>query len=86
MQPVVNKFEQTILTPAEDLQARQFTDLQLAFLRNEYCARRDQRLGMTFDPLTAHEFIQQEAYLKGQMELIDFLLTVPEMEEVPPQQ
>ena len=81
MQPIENKYSQTQLTPAEELQARQFTDLQLALLRNEYCVRRDQRLGMTFDPLAAHEFIQQEAYLKGQMELIDFLLTVPEMEE-----
>jgi hypothetical protein len=74
MQEVNNQFVTYELTEKEYQQATQFTDLQRAMLQNEYAAKAASRLALVFNPAAAHEFVQEEAYLKGQMELLESLL------------
>lgn len=54
--------------------AHAFNDTTIGFLQTELADRVKQRLSLRFDPTQPHEFIQQEAYLTGQMELLTELL------------
>ena len=74
MQEVKNTFQQFEFTAKEYAQATQFTALQRAYLQTELAAKAHARLALTFNPLAAHDFVQNEAYLKGQMELLELLL------------
>ena len=78
MQEIKNVFTAFELTAEEYNQATQFTDLQRAYLQTELANKAQLRLALVFDPLAAHEFVQNEAYLKGQMELLEQLLAFKE--------
>ena len=69
-----NTFRSYTLTPKEYQEATQFTDVQRAFLQNELAEKAGQRLALRLDPTQLHEFIQQEAYLVGQIEFLQQLL------------
>ena len=69
-----NAFRSFQLTPQEYQDARQFTDTQRALLQNDLAEKAEQRLALRLDPTQLHEFIQQEAYLVGQIEYIQQLL------------
>ena len=81
MQEVKNTFQQFEFTSKDYANATQFTDLQRAYLQTELASKAHARLALTFDPLAPHEFVQNEAYLKGQMELLELLLN-PSVSEV----
>ena len=81
MQEVKNEFQQFEFTATEYANAIQFTDLQRAMMQTTLAEKAHARLALTFDPLAAHEFVQNEAYLKGQMELLVELLN-PAISEV----
>ena len=68
------RFQSYEFTEEEVISALTWTDLQLAYLRNELTDKMQQRLALRLDPLATHEFIQQEAYLTGQMELLEQLI------------
>lgn len=80
MQEVKNVFQQFEFTAEEYNNAIQFNDLQRALLRTELAAKAQLRLALVFVPTAAHEFVQQEAYLKGQMEVLDYLLSLASSE------
>ena len=63
-----------VFTDDDLIKSREFTDVQRGFLQTELAMRVKQRLSLRFDPTQPHEFIQQEAYLTGQMELLTELL------------
>lgn len=65
----------SIFTEDEIFHARSYNEIQRAWLETELAERVEMRLALRFDPTAAHEFVQQEAYLTGQMELLQQLLT-----------
>ena len=68
-------FPSFMFTEGDLIAALSFTDVQRGYLQTELAAKQQLRLALRFDPTAAHEFIQQEAYLIGQMELLVELLT-----------
>jgi len=69
-----SKFLQFTLTADEAQLATQLSSLQFARLHNELTDRVDKRLSLRLDPNNVAEFTQQEAYLIGQIELLEQLL------------
>lgn len=74
MQSLPTKFTAFEFTEAELEQATTYTELQRAYLQTELANKAALRLAMIFNPLTINNDLQQEAYLKGQMELLEQLL------------
>lgn len=72
-----NPFQSYELTPKEYHEATLFTDVQRAYLQNELAEKATSRLALRLDPTELHTFIQQEAYLIGQIELLQQLLAPP---------
>jgi hypothetical protein len=62
------------LTPEEEISAKQFTELNLAYLNNERANIVLSRLSLCYDPQNPIDFAQQEAYFKGQLDLLSNLI------------
>lgn len=62
------------LTEEESLQGAIFTILQKQVIQNQRAACAEEKIRLEFDPANPSVFIQQEASLKGQLVILDFLL------------
>ena len=71
---IVNSFTSYELTDKEALQSSVFTFLQLQNLQNQLAACAEEKLNLEFDTEHPNEFVQQEAYKRGQIELLKFLI------------
>jgi len=74
--PLANKFAQWELTPLETKVACQFNELQIALIQNEIARAALEKLALTFDVTNPLLFAQQEAELQGQIEVLEYLLSL----------
>lgn len=71
---VINTFTQFNLNEHEQLSGTLMSNEQKMFVQTKIAEIAEQRLALTPDPNSYASFIQQEAYLKGQMDFAKFLL------------
>lgn len=69
------------LTEDEKRSGAILSETQKQVLRNVQCEKVHSRLSLKFDLLNPGAFLQEEAYLKGQIELIQYLLDQSMFEE-----
>ena len=72
--PILDKFCSFSLTEEEYVAGSIFTLPQLQCLQNSLSEAAHARLALNYDPLNPGDFLQQEAYLKGKIELLDYLI------------
>lgn len=71
---VPNTFTSWDLSDAEALQGSIFTITQLQVLQNKLSEIAEEKINLEFTPDDAMSFVQQEAYKKGQLELIQYMI------------
>lgn len=71
---IINTFTQFELNEHEQLSGTLLSNEQKMFIQSQIAGIAEQRLALTPDPKDYAAFIQQEAYLKGQMDFAKFLL------------
>lgn len=67
-------FTKYSLTPEELLTGQKLSNLQIAVLKNKEAEIAECILNLEFDTADHLKFVQNDAYLKGQLSLIKFLL------------
>lgn len=72
--PRLNKFSSFELTQTEYNSGSIFSLPQLQCLQNQLAEAAELRLSLVYDPLNPGDFIQQEAYLKGKIDCLAYLL------------
>lgn len=70
----LSTFTQFSFTEAEQLAATSLTTETKQFIQTEYSKIAEQRLALEADPNNYPAFIQQDAFLKGQMQFARWLL------------
>lgn len=76
MELLPNTFTTYALTPAEEIGATRFTELNRAYMQNWLALMAEELVMMEFDPLNPHEYARQKVYLDGKMAVLRFLLDV----------
>lgn len=71
-----SNFQSWILTEKELIHGSALTGLQKQCIQNQICQLANQRLNIDFDPLNPLRFAQEEACLKGQIQALQYLLTL----------
>lgn len=71
---VINTFTQFNLTEHEQLAGTLLSMEQKMFMQTQLAQIAEQRLALSPTPESYTTFIQEEAYLKGQMDILKFLL------------
>lgn len=71
---IPNSFTSYKLTDEEVLQGSVYNDLQTKVLQNLLSTYAEEKLALDYDPEHKEQFLQNEAILKGSIELIQFLL------------
>lgn len=71
---IPNVFSSYELTDKEALEGSIFTTLQLQVLQNKLAEVATEKLNLEFDTTNQLSFIQQEAYKKGELELLTYLI------------
>ena len=66
----IGTFTRWKMTDQEILSGSILSYPQKQVLQNELANIADQILGLIFDPLNPHDFVQQQAFLSGQMSII----------------
>lgn len=62
------------LTPEEELQSALLNELQICGIQNQLADSVNDRLALDFDPLNPVVFAQNEAFLKGKIAVLTWLL------------
>lgn len=80
-QLIQNSFSSYELTIEEELQGSILTITQLQVLQNQLAFIVEEKINIEFDPAPDKvlEFVQQEAYKKGQMELLQYIISNSEV-------
>ena len=76
-----NAFTSWELSQVEEEQGSIFTTDQIHVLRNRLSVLAEDKLRIQFDPQNPQEYMQQEAYKRGQLEEIESLLFTSEAAE-----
>lgn len=79
---IVNSFTTYELTEEEELHGTILTTAQEQVLQNKRAMIAEEKLALEFDPERPKDFIQQDAYKKGQLDLITYLLDASEAAKV----
>jgi len=74
MTPETTSFTRYKLTEPEEIHGSTLTSLNRAKLQNMRSEAAEQKLALVLDPYKPLEFIQQEAFLAGKIELVNILL------------
>jgi hypothetical protein len=69
-----NSFYSYDLSDQEVLQGSIFTSAQKAVLQNHLATEAEKKLQLTFNPNNPQEFLQEEAYLRGKIEVLQYLI------------
>jgi len=69
-----NSFSSYQLTQEEELQGQVLTVTQKEVLQNLLVTNAEEKLRLEFDPDQPKLFIQHEAYKRGQIELLEYIL------------
>lgn len=67
------------ISPKEQLSGQQYNDAQIKVLHNLRAEKAAALLRLPFMPDNIVKYAQDEAYLTGQLELLDMLLFTPEI-------
>lgn len=76
-----NPFQAWILTDAEFSQGCILSSLQKQVIQNQIAQVAAQKLNLEFDPTNVLKFTQEEAALKGQLQALEYLLTLSQQAE-----
>lgn len=71
---IPNSFSTYDLTDKETVEGSIFTDLQKKCIQNQLAMNAEEKLSLEYDPSEPATFIQQEAYKKGAIETLRYLL------------
>lgn len=69
-----NMFQTYTHTEQEALSCSIFTQTNLEYLHNLRTAIAAQKLNVTYDPAKPMEFVQEEAFLKGQLDILTYII------------
>lgn len=72
--PILSSFSQFSFSESEQLAATALSTETKQFIQTEYSKIAEQRLALNPDPNNYPAFIQEEAFLKGQMQFARWLL------------
>lgn len=78
---LIGSFASYELTEQEQRQGSIFTALQKQVLQNNLARYAEERLALEYDPEHPTLFLQQEAEIKAQIQLLQFLLISSEIAE-----
>ena len=76
--PTSNTFSSYSLSEEESRQGAMLTSLNVASIQNLRCSIAEEKLSLQFTPNDVLSFTQQEAYLKGQLDMLSHLLAMNE--------
>jgi hypothetical protein len=76
-----NQFQSWNLTPEEYLQGGMLTLTQKQVIQNQIASLATQKINLSYTPAEPLVFAQQEAYLRGQIDALNYLLTLSEEAE-----
>lgn len=76
-----NQFQSWNLTPEEYLQGGMLTITQKQVIQNQIASVATQKINLSYTPDKPLEFAQQEAHLRGQIDALNYLLTLSEEAE-----
>ena len=71
---IANMFESYSFTDEEILEAGKLTDIQRRYWQHRLSDVTMQKLNLTFDPAKPMDFMQQEAYARGRVDMLLELL------------
>ena len=74
MKQITNYFTSYELTEADQKQGAQLSTLTVAVLHNLRSTAAQDKINLVFTPNDTLSFLQQEAYLKGQIDLLTYIL------------
>lgn len=83
MNLVPHAFSSYELTAEEELQGQLLNILQVATLQNLLCKVATDKITLIFDTEKPNAYIQNEAYLRGQYDLIQHLLDLDRLAKEP---
>ncbi len=76
--PSRNTFTTYTLTEDESRQGAVLSSLNISVMQNLRCSIAEEKLSLQFTPNDVLAFTQQEAYLKGQLDMLSHLLDLNE--------
>jgi len=71
---IENSFSTFYLTEDEELQGSIFTVTQLQYLQNQLANIAEEKLALVFDTSEPLKFAQDEAYKRGQVDVMQYLI------------
>ena len=71
---IPNSFASYSMTEEEQLQGAVLTTLQVQHIQNQLALCAEEKLTLDFDTSDPNKYIQQEAYKRGQLEMLKYLL------------
>jgi len=71
---ITSSFHRLAVTPQEQLSGSILSTLQIASIQNHRVDIAEQKLNLVFDPTNMIDFAQQNAYLQGQLDILQLLL------------
>lgn len=74
MKEIPNSFTTYTLTEKEQIAGTTLTSLNVAVLQNQRAQIAEEKLNLPFTPNDIQTYLQQEAYLKGQLDLLNYIL------------
>lgn len=74
MKTISSTFTRYELTPTEQSSGRILNDSQLGVIHNLRTDIAEQKLNLAMDPEKVSSFIQEEAFLKGQLDILTHLI------------
>ncbi len=76
--PIPNTFTTYSLSEDEVKHGHRLTSLNIAVLQNQRAQIAEEKLALVFTPNDVLSYTQQEAYLKGQLDLLSYILAANE--------
>ena len=81
---VINQFSSYNLSPEEQLEGQKLTVAQVRVLQNLLASYAEEKIHLTVDPTNVNIFLQQEADLKGKIDVLTYILDLSEAsKEIP---
>jgi|SRR5712664_2215165 len=72
--PIESSFTAFKFTAEETIAARTLNPEQRAYLQTLLCDAAEEKLAEEYDPQNRLRFVQREAYIRGQMDILNLLL------------
>lgn len=73
-----SSFQSYELSEQNSLQGSVLSPLQAQVIQNEISTIAEQILSLTYNPLNPMEFVQQDSFLKGQIQCLQYILAKSE--------